>query len=274
MGLWDLPVLDVRPHLRQERQELLALLSDLPGPAWDRATPCPGWTVKDLANHILDDDFGWLSRGRDGDRSGSITAPSGSREFVAALNDKNQRWVVAARQFSPRLIVELLRLAGRLMDDWWAGLDLTAAGHVSWASDTAVPLWFDVAQDLTERWVHQQQIRRAVGVPGLDDDRFLGTVLRTFVWALPHHFRVVARSGASVGLRITGVGGGEWVLRSVDGRWDLSTGTADGCDATVEMPAEAAWRMFVGGLDDRSAVQCGGDPALASHVLQARAILI
>ncbi|GAB3535594.1 hypothetical protein GCM10027403_13510 [Arthrobacter tecti] len=44
------------------------------------------------------------------------------------------------------------------MDRWWATIDLTAEGGVIWAGDS-VPEWFDIAQDLTERWVHQMQIR-------------------------------------------------------------------------------------------------------------------
>ena len=39
---------------------------------WQTTTACPGWTVKDIALHLLDDELAWLSRGRDGDLSGLI----------------------------------------------------------------------------------------------------------------------------------------------------------------------------------------------------------
>lgn len=45
-------------------------------------------------------------------------------------------------------------------------VDMVGEGHVSWASDGPVPLWFDMARELTERWVHQMQIREAVGRVG------------------------------------------------------------------------------------------------------------
>ena len=71
------------------------------------------------------------------------------------------------------------------MDAYYASMDLLGEGRVSWASDGPVPAWFDVAQDLTERWVHQMQIREAVDRVEDYQAAYLPTVLRTFVWALP-----------------------------------------------------------------------------------------
>jgi hypothetical protein len=41
-------------------------------PRGTAATGLPGWTVKDVATHLLDDDFGRLSRDRDGETTGMI----------------------------------------------------------------------------------------------------------------------------------------------------------------------------------------------------------
>jgi uncharacterized damage-inducible protein DinB len=56
----------VRPLLTDDRAALLRLLRTLSAFEWLSDTDVPGWTVKDLAFHVLDDDLGWLSRGRDG----------------------------------------------------------------------------------------------------------------------------------------------------------------------------------------------------------------
>lgn len=72
MRLQDLPPIDVRPLLVTERQDLLALLRGLDVSDWKSATAVPGWRVKDIALHVLDDDLGWLSRGPD--RSGLLDA--------------------------------------------------------------------------------------------------------------------------------------------------------------------------------------------------------
>jgi hypothetical protein len=45
----------------------------------------------------------------------------------------------------------LLEWAGCEMDAYYATMDLAAEGRVAWASEGPVPVWFDVAQHLTER---------------------------------------------------------------------------------------------------------------------------
>ena len=74
MDLWEVPATDVRAVLTRERSELLEWLDDLTPDEWGAPTAAPGWTVKDLALHLLDDDLGLLSRSRDGDRSGLLDA--------------------------------------------------------------------------------------------------------------------------------------------------------------------------------------------------------
>ena len=57
---------------------------------------------------------------------------------------------------------------------------------VSWAApDVQAPAWLDVAREYTEGWVHQQQVRDAVGRPGADDAELTGAVIDTFLRAVP-----------------------------------------------------------------------------------------
>ena len=165
MGLGDAAVVDVRPLLPGERQALVELLSGLTPEQWQTPTACPGWTVKDVALHLLDDELGWLSRGRDGDLSGLIDDTIDYREFVEQLAAKNQRWVDGAAGLSPRVLVELLVWSGAQVDAYFADADLGAERRVIWAGPEPTPPWFDLARDLTERWVHHQQIRDALGRP-------------------------------------------------------------------------------------------------------------
>ncbi|MEV5296316.1 maleylpyruvate isomerase N-terminal domain-containing protein [Amycolatopsis methanolica] len=55
-------VLDVRSLFGQERRELLQLLDSLSAAEWSAPTVFPGWTVHDLAGHILSDYMRRLSR--------------------------------------------------------------------------------------------------------------------------------------------------------------------------------------------------------------------
>ena len=151
-------------------------------------TICPGWSVKDIAGHLLGDDLGLLSRGRDDYASPSfatgldISTLSG---LIAAIDRQNALWVETMRRLSPRVLMELLQVSGTLTEAYFASLDLAAlGGPVDWAGPGPAPVWLHVAREYTERWVHQQHIRDAVGRPGLNERRWLGPVLETFVRGL------------------------------------------------------------------------------------------
>ena len=167
-----------------ERRRLLAFLEKLTPGQWVAPSAAPGWTVQDLALHLLDDDLSWLSHQRDGGTGGRVDM-SDRHLFVELLAAKNQRWVDAARVLSPRVVIDMLGWAGDQVDAFHARCDLRADGWVSWASSEPVPFWFNLAQEFTERWVHQQQMREAVDRVE-DHADYLPEVLRTFMWAVPH----------------------------------------------------------------------------------------
>lgn len=43
----------IREHQRAERADFVSLLLDLDPEDWQKPTPCPGWTVADVAAHVL-----------------------------------------------------------------------------------------------------------------------------------------------------------------------------------------------------------------------------
>lgn len=243
MQITEAPVRDVRPLLAGEWASLLTLLASLGDADWAAPTEAGHWTVKDVALHLLDDELGWLSRDRDGDTSGLLDASGDYRQFVAALDAKNQRWVDGARGLSPRVLRDLLAWSGGQIGAYFAAADMYEPSYVSWASDGPVPRWFDLARDLTECWVHQQQIRDAVGQPG-DHDRLLPEVLATFVWAFPHQYRPPAAPGTRVQLDFGS--GGTWHLTRDPVGWVLGEGAAGPAAATLRMPAHVAWRQLTG----------------------------
>lgn len=242
--LADVAVRDVRPLLTEERAGFLALLASLGDADWVMSTEAGRWTVKDVALHLRDDEHGWLSGGRDRDRSGLLHDTGGYRQFVAALDASNQRWVDGASGLSHRVLPDLPEWCGRQVDQYHASLDLRAPSRVIWAGPRPVPAWFDLARDLTERWVHQQQIRDAVRMPGRHD-RFLPEVLHTFVWAFPCQYRPEAAPGTTVQLDVGRIGG-SWILAREARRWVLDEGTAQWPAATLRMAPRVAWRQLTG----------------------------
>ncbi len=266
-----------------ERQELLTLLEQLSADDWERPTICDGWSVKDLAAHVLGDDLGVLSRRRDGQSTAFIEVDTWDA-LVAELNVWNEQWVAASRRLSPRLLIELLTITGNDLFHYLKSLDPNAmGGPVNWAGPEAAPVWMDTAREYTEHWLHQQQMRDALKQPGLLGPELYGPVLATFVRALPQTYRdVEAEDGTHVTLVVTGDAGGEWSLVKQEGGWALGSGEAGAPDATAPAVATAtvderlAWRLFTKGLTDeqaRDAVRIEGDRALGEHVLRAVAII-
>lgn len=271
MDLFATPVADVRPLLTGERRHLLELLRTLSPEEW-AAPSAVGWRVKDLALHLLDDDLGWLSRGRDRDRSGLLPMDVHD-SFVAALAGKNQRWIDGAQGLSPRVIIDLLEWSGQEMDIYYATMNLLDEGEVTWASDGPVPIWFDIAQDLTERWVHQMQIREAVDRIEDYADRYLPVVLRTFVWALPHQYDVSAPCGTTVQVDLDS--GGIWRLVSRgSARWELEEGPSGAPDASARFAGDAAWRWLTGSRIPAEGLQLAGPAELCQPLLDVRAIIV
>ena len=211
----DAEVVAVTHLFPPERASLLELLSALSAGQWQGPTVCPGWSVKDVALHLLGDDIDLLSRRRDGAAPADTpSTPVGFQELVTSLDRLNQSWVEATHRISSRLLCELLTVTGAATERYLASLEPFAVEEsVSWIRPDPVPNWLDVARQYTERWTHQQQIRDAVGVPGLQEPAFLAPVLATFVHALPRAFTdVSAAVGTTVEVVIAGEAGGSWVL--------------------------------------------------------------
>lgn len=266
-------VLDLFPELQAH---LLRLLSGLTEEEWSRSTVCSGWSVKDIALHMLGVNLGNLSDRRDQcEDPWWRTASSGT---IGDLTTWNAQWVVAARRISPRLLCELLGFTGDAVSRYYASLDLTAIGNsVWWAGPAPAPVWLDVAREYTERWVHQQQIRDAVGQPGLTEARYLAPVLAAFVHALPRALHSVsAPEGTLIRLVVVGDAGHQWVAVRGDDHWTLSEDRGGVAGATVTIEQDTAWRLWTRGIgvdEARWLIHAEGNPELAERVLEMVSIM-
>ena len=256
---------------------LLDLLTGLSDDQWAAPTVCPGWSVKDLAGHLLGDDIGMLSRRRDGYRRGNA-AFAGWDDLVAFINRQNAVWVEIARRLSPRLLCDMLRLTGAQVSAFVESLDPYAlGGTVDWAGPNPAPVWLDLAREYTERWHHQQQIRDAVGKHGLIEPRYLAPALDTFVRALSHTYRHIdAAEQTLVALTITGAAGGTWFLLREHATWQLYLDIARAPDAQVTLDQDTAWRLFTKGIAEetaRSRATSTGDVRLAAPMLKTLSVI-
>ena len=279
-----LPPISVIDLFGGEREALLTLLSGLSDAHWALPTACPGWSVHDLALHLFGDDVGRLSQGRDSysGYADAIAATGISLSqwdtLIAFINQQNEAWVQATRRIGPRLLCEFLRMTGDATSTYFAHLDLQAVGDpVDWAGPDPAPVWLDVAREYTERWVHHQQIRDAVGQLGLKEPRWFAPVLDTFVRALPYALRyMTAPQGAWVELVITGEAGGDWwAIRTAD-TWTLVREKGINPWAIIRLDQETAWRLWTKGIDKDKAlarITHEGDLAAVAAILDMVTIL-
>jgi uncharacterized protein (TIGR03083 family) len=275
MSMNPLEPISVLDLFLPERAALVDLLTGLAPGDWMLPTVCAGWSVHDVALHILGGDLTNISRRRD---EFLVTSPNEGEDFVAFINRINEQWVDAARRLSPRVIIDLLRLTGPQLHAYFSTLDLDAlGGGVSWAGLDPAPVWLDVAREYTERWLHQQHIRLATSRPDLHDPRFMRPVLATFVYALPVAYRHInAPHGSTITFNITGDSGGMWSLLRESGGWSLYSGPAPNPIATIAVDESTAWRLLTRGIspdEARPALTVEGDPILATPFLHAVAII-
>lgn len=274
-GALGTPV-DVRDVLAAERQALLDLLSGLDPVAWTVATVCPAWSVHELAVHIVHDDVRRLSADRDG-HVGPWLDASTFDELVTELDRINQEWVtVVAPTMSPRMTRGALGWLATQTEQHLLDLEPRAVqASVAWAGPGPHPNWLDVAREYSERWVHQQQLREAVGRPGLTDERFAGPVCDTFARAIP---AVLPPRPDGTGLRVRVYGPFErtWCWVAASSGWRM-VGSVNDPSAVIDIPVEAFWKRAVRMWrrdEVEAAAEHHGDATLAAAVLDMRGAIV
>lgn len=194
------------PLFGLERARLLDVLRALGPTEWGRPSPCPGWSVLGICVHLLGDDLSFLAWQRD-EHLGT-PAPAGLDEpkFVSWLDALQVEWVHAARRLSPRLVVDLLDWTDNQVAETVAAQDPSArTACVSWVSASPVPAWLDHARELSERWIHRQQILQALERPSDLRADLAEPVLNALRWTYPFRLASLHRApGTTIGITVTG----------------------------------------------------------------------
>jgi uncharacterized protein (TIGR03083 family) len=210
--------IDARSLFQPELGALLDMLRGLRAAEW-LLTTVPGWTVHDLAAHILGD----ISRRLGLDRARldwrSTLAPGETLEAYVLRG--NQEWVELHRDVSDAELIEALEPAASQIVRYFERADPYAASvGVSWAGIDPAPMWLDCAREFTEYWTHRQQIRHAIGQDTDAEPGALSAVLDTFMRALPHTLRdMAAPAGTQVQVIVDGPAGGTWTATATPERW-------------------------------------------------------
>ncbi|MEO5682119.1 MAG: maleylpyruvate isomerase N-terminal domain-containing protein [Chitinophagaceae bacterium] len=265
----SIPTVHLFPVLEEK---LMNLLHSLTAAEWEQPTIAKLWTVKDVAAHLLDGNLRALSMTRDGyfgDKPGNIQS---NEDLIRYLNRLNADFVAAMKRVSPAALLQLMEPSGKLYNEQIALQDpfMPAKFAVSWAGEETSVNWFHIAREYTERWHHQQQIRDAVGKPGIMTKELYYPVLDTFMSALPYVYRhTAAHLNSCVKISVSGEAGGDWFLTK-KAAWELSKTNNLPLSAHTLIDGSVAWKLFTKSWrkkDVLNYVSVTGDVALGEPVL-------
>lgn len=258
---------------------LIDLLKSLSKEEWEAQTVAKKWKVKDIASHLLDGNLRTLSISRDqyfGEIPENINSYS---DLIDFLNQLNMTWTCATKRLSPNVLINLLESTGKEFYEHIQTLNPleNAVFSVAWAGEETSTNWFHIAREYTEKFLHQQQIRDAVGKQALFTTELFYPFIHTFVQALPHTYRnAKAPNNTIVTLIVTTEIGGEWSIIKKENHWEFIEHFDQNPDTKIKIDPQDAWLLFSKGMtpiDALGKVEIIGDQDLGKIALEIIAVM-
>ena len=269
----DIPVKTL--HLFPVLDKLLIdLLKSLSNEEWHLPTIAKLWTVKDIASHLLDGNLRTLSFSRDNYFGETPPNISCNADLVSYLNFLNATWTTATKRLSPNVLTELLEITGKQYSAHLQTLNPfdTAIFSVAWAGQETSENWFHIAREYTEKFIHQQQIREAVGIQALLTKELFYPFIDTFMYGLPHTYRnVSADTGTTITIKVLTEIGGEWTILKTETTWLLTDTKNSKPKSIISINPDTAWKLFSKGITPEQAfekTEIFGDKKLGETALQ------
>jgi uncharacterized protein (TIGR03083 family) len=252
-------------QLEEEWSALEELGAGLDDTDWVRPTPCPGWTVAAQFAHIIGTESMLLGRPGPGVDAGR---PPHVRNDIGGFNET---WVAALASV-PRQ--EVLAQLGEVLSARRQAI--AAMGEEEFSAPANTPIGpADYRRFMQIRvfdcWVHEQDVRDAVGRPGHDDGAVVEQSVDEIVRALGFIVgkKAAAPEGASVTFELTGP-----VVRTVhvavDGRAAVVDRLPGAATATVALGSGLFTRLACGRVDPAeklAEVHLAGDTDLGRRVI-------
>ncbi|MGF1430355.1 maleylpyruvate isomerase family mycothiol-dependent enzyme [Kitasatospora sp. LaBMicrA B282] len=253
-------------------ESIAELLAALPGDSWNRPTDCPGWSVRDVVSHVIAVESELL-----GDPRPIHSLPSDLRHIKDEVSrylelPVDKRRCHTAPEMTSELEYVIIRRARALRN--------ATTGPDDQVRFPAGPYSFELPYERLLRmrvldvWVHEQDLRRAVGLPGNLDSPAAQITRDLLLAGLP---KVVAKlAGAPAGSVVAfDVTGPLEFLRTVrvdeGGRGSIDSQVSLGPDVQFGMDWETWLRLACGRVRAEGlpagALRIDGDQELAQRVL-------
>ena len=250
------PIIETKHLFTILDDKLIELLSSLTAEEWNRPTIAKLWTVKDIVAHLLDTNIRGISILRDGYLNVPPSNIQSYQELINYLNTLNADWVNAMKRASPQALIALHQSTSK---DYIAAVTALppfekAVFGVAWAGEEESYNWFHVAREYTEKFIHQQQIRKAVGKEGILTKELFYPFIDTFMQGMPYTFsNTVAAEGTVVKITVTTEIGGHWFVERTNNAWQLTASSNNPIAAHVSIDPDTAWKLFSKGITPQQA---------------------
>jgi uncharacterized protein (TIGR03083 family) len=236
---------------------------------WGRPTACPGWSVQDQFSHLIG-----IERMLLGEAAPTWNEPLGDH-VKNDLAASHEPWVAVRRPLEGKAVRaefvsvasrRLAALAARTAEEW-AVVGYSPAGEVPYAQFMRLRV-FDC-------WVHEQDVRTALGRPGgcggLASTIALDQVQSAMGFVVGK--KAAAPEGSVVSFSVTGLPGDErrFTLAMVGGR--ATTMAEDGAPtltvtlSALDFVALGCGRVTAAQVDAAGGLGVTGDPVLAQAVV-------
>ncbi|GAB2734810.1 maleylpyruvate isomerase family mycothiol-dependent enzyme [Streptomyces bullii] len=260
------PYADAWTHSIEAISELVQPLAEAD---WNRRTPCPGWSVRDIVSHVIGLDSEML-----GDPRPIHTLP---RDLFHVTND-HQRYMemqvdVRRHHTAPEMTAELeymiIRRNRQLRSE-----SRDPGKKVRGPLGTELTLEESMRRHAFDVWVHEQDLRTALGRPGNLDSPGAHVARDVLLAELPRVVAELADAPRSSAV-VFDVHGPVEFLRTVrvdiQGRGTVETAPALGPAATLTLDWETYVRLACGRVTPETVtdrVKTEGDPDLAAAILR------
>ena len=271
MTTWsDAQIID---GLEEVWQSILDATAGLDEAQWRRETQCPGWSVADQLVHLIG-----IERTLQGHPAPEVEVVETSH-LKNPIGEMNEVWIVARRSATgDEVRSEFAQVALERIAEL-RGLSTEQLDVVGWSPIGQVPLRMFMVIRVMDSWIHEQDVRAALGRPGGRDGFGEEVALARADTALGVVVGKGARApeGASVAFEVTGALGGRRRIEVVDGRATPVDGAQ--ATATVTLTQETYVRRFAGRISLDEALtapgtELTGDRALGEAALGALAVMV
>ena len=134
-------------------------------------------------------------------------------------------------------------------------------------------MWLEHAREVSEYWVHRQQLLDSLDRPSDLRADLLGPVLDALRWAYPHRLATIpSQRGDTVIIDIDGAVERRWILVA-DEHWRFTTDPGPRVTATGRLDADDAWRRLTNNATHDDAEAFHGEPDHIQVLRQTRAII-